>query len=550
MQLLISLVGSSLGFFMVGAACFTQSYSFILFARVFQGLSGFSVGIAKAYIADMTTPTERAAYIGRLGIFYGVAFISGPVVAIAIMLVARAAGAKQQAEWASVFFVAAGVGVCAVVLAAFTLRESKPDVQSRVCTPQNLQKAGRKADDIDEPADASSRDKGADVDTKKEALNDAQEHPELQEQRSNKLVLCLLFVSIFAVTYSLTVLQSMYALLAQYLWGWGPLEVGAALGLFGVIVAVVQGALVKPLTQTCGERVMSTVGMGIMGVCGFFALCTGSGYSRLDLNHSISTGPQRQHKECMGVMDGGEWLAGTEAKGMMVRELGTDGYNSIDATLCAQLCQGLAFTSEQILVGHWNTSTATRMRTQMVDKTPPHCKHFLFAAAADDRDAYCAWLHPDLEGSVVPSLGDAAPVCADGYKAAANLTQFPGAVHSVGPHHVGWIILHFVLIALYIAGWSMATVGIDTLVSFNSTKDTQGWAQGCREASSSLGRATSPLISALLLDYSPRVWGNFSFPFLMGSCLVLACCWMPLIRGAASPPVAEMKIHPIDKEYR
>merc|ERR1712032_398053 len=78
-------------------------------------------------------------------------------------------------------------------------------------------------------------------------------------------------------------------------------------------------------------------------------------------------------------MDGGEWLAGTEALGVMVRELGTDGHNSLDATLCAQLCQGLSFTSEQMLVGHWNTSTATRTRTHTVAKTPPRCTHFLFA---------------------------------------------------------------------------------------------------------------------------------------------------------------------------
>jgi len=368
--------------------------------------------------------------------------------------------------------------------------------------------------------------------TNKEKLHDAQDNPKPAERRTNKLVLCLLFLSSFAVTYSVTVLHSMYALLVQYFWGWSSFELGAILGAFGVMLAVVQGVLVKPFTRACGERAMSAVGMGIMGVCGAFVLFAGSGYSRLDLNHNTSTSVHHQHKECMRVMDGGEWLAGTEALDVMVRELGTDGYNSLDATLCAQLCQGLSFTSEeQMLVGHWNTSTATRTRTHTVAKTPPRCSHFLFAAATDDHDAYCAWLHPDLKGSVVPSLaGNTPPLCADdGHNTPANLTQLPGAVYSVGPHNAGWIALHFVLIALHVAGWAIATVGIDTLVSLNSSEKDQGWTQGCGEASSSLARAVSPAISALLLDFGPRIWGNFSCPFLVGAALVLVCCWMPLV---------------------
>ena len=177
-----------------------QSYALILFGRVFSGLFGFSMGIAKAYIADITTETERAAYIGQLGVFYGVAFISGPVIAIGIMFVARATGASQLTQWASVFFVPAGLGVCAFVLAVFTLRESKADMQGSICATHN----------------ASSNDKCADVNTDKEKLKYAQDNPKPADQRrTNKLVLCLLFLSSFAVTYSVAVLHSMYALLIQ-----------------------------------------------------------------------------------------------------------------------------------------------------------------------------------------------------------------------------------------------------------------------------------------------------------------------------------------------
>ena len=202
--------------------------------------------------------------------------------------------------------------------------------------------------------------------------------------------------------------------------------------------------------------------------------------------------------------------------------------------LCTQLCQGFALTTETMSVGYWNTTSASPLRNRTVDKTPLRCTNFIFSAATEHRRAYCAWLHPDLKGSVAPSLDNTPPICAEGYNASSNLIQAPGTIYSVGPHQSGWIVLHFVLICLHVAGWAVAVVGVDTLISLNSAEKDRGWTQGCGEASSSLARAVSPALSALLLDFGPRLWGNFSFPFLVGGALVLVCCWMPLFRGGST----------------
>ena len=173
MQLLISLAGSSIGFFIVGAACFMHSYAFIVFGRVFSGLSGFSMGIAKAYIADVTSAADRATYIGRLGMFYGIAFITGPVIAIGIMFAARRAGASKETEWASVFFVAAALGVGAFVFAAFTLRESKPNMRGG--TQSNSANTSLNEECTDNNTDAATHARTVDED--KGEQNDTHSEP-------------------------------------------------------------------------------------------------------------------------------------------------------------------------------------------------------------------------------------------------------------------------------------------------------------------------------------------------------------------------------------
>ena len=175
MQLLISLAGSSIGFFIVGAACLMHSYAFIVFGRVFSGLSGFSMGIAKAYIADVTSVADRATYIGRLGMFYGIAFITGPVIAIGIMFAARhLAGASKETEWASVFFVAAALGVGAFVFAAFTLRESKPNVRGGA--QSNNANTSLNEEHADNNADAATHARTVDED--KGEHNDTHSEPD------------------------------------------------------------------------------------------------------------------------------------------------------------------------------------------------------------------------------------------------------------------------------------------------------------------------------------------------------------------------------------
>src|ERR671932_1224245 len=75
--LFLSLLGTSLGFFILGFA--TQLW--MLFAgRVIDGVTGGNISTAQAYIADVTTEENRAKGMGLIGAAFGLGFIFGPAI--------------------------------------------------------------------------------------------------------------------------------------------------------------------------------------------------------------------------------------------------------------------------------------------------------------------------------------------------------------------------------------------------------------------------------------------------------------------------------------
>ncbi|HKP71305.1 MAG TPA: MFS transporter, partial [Pyrinomonadaceae bacterium] len=75
--LLFSLLGTSLGFLILGFA----TTLWMLFAgRIIDGITGGNISTAQAYIADVTTPENRAKGMGIIGAAFGLGFIFGPAI--------------------------------------------------------------------------------------------------------------------------------------------------------------------------------------------------------------------------------------------------------------------------------------------------------------------------------------------------------------------------------------------------------------------------------------------------------------------------------------
>src|ERR671917_1608993 len=75
--LLLSLLGTALGFLILG---FADSLLLLFVGRIIDGISGANISTAQAYVADVTTPENRAKGMGLVGAAFGLGFIFGPAI--------------------------------------------------------------------------------------------------------------------------------------------------------------------------------------------------------------------------------------------------------------------------------------------------------------------------------------------------------------------------------------------------------------------------------------------------------------------------------------
>ena len=111
--LLISVLGSALGYFMFGLG----GALWVLFlSRLIDGLSGGNISTASAYIADVTPPQERAKSFALLGAAFGLGFILGPALA----------GPLSQISLSAPAYAAGALSLLSAAVGYFVLPESLP----------------------------------------------------------------------------------------------------------------------------------------------------------------------------------------------------------------------------------------------------------------------------------------------------------------------------------------------------------------------------------------------------------------------------------------
>jgi multidrug resistance protein len=73
--LIVSQLGTFVGFLILAAA---NSLWLVFISRIIDGLTAGNLSVAQAYIADVTTPKERARSFAVIGIAFGIGFLIGP----------------------------------------------------------------------------------------------------------------------------------------------------------------------------------------------------------------------------------------------------------------------------------------------------------------------------------------------------------------------------------------------------------------------------------------------------------------------------------------
>ncbi|MBL8087074.1 MAG: MFS transporter [Chthonomonas sp.] len=81
---LILLITSALSCASMAVYAFADNANMMLLARIIGGLGAANLGVAFAYVADVTKPEERAQAMGGIGAAFGVGFIIGPAAGAAL----------------------------------------------------------------------------------------------------------------------------------------------------------------------------------------------------------------------------------------------------------------------------------------------------------------------------------------------------------------------------------------------------------------------------------------------------------------------------------
>ncbi len=81
--LLTSTAGAAISYviFAFGSGLQGSTALWVIFAsRIFAGICGANIGVAQAYIADITPPEQRSKKMGLIGMAFGLGFIFGPLI--------------------------------------------------------------------------------------------------------------------------------------------------------------------------------------------------------------------------------------------------------------------------------------------------------------------------------------------------------------------------------------------------------------------------------------------------------------------------------------
>lgn len=217
--LLLSNLGLGLDYILCAIA---PNLVWLFIGRLISGICAASFSTAAAYIADVTTPAERAQKFGLVGAAFGLGFVLGPALG----------GLLGHSDPRLPFWVAAILSLANATYGYFILPESLP-------RDRRVAFSWAKANPVG-------------------ALGLLRSHPTLWG----------LAVVQFLFQIAHAALPAVFVLYAGYRYGWTERDVGLSLAVVGVCAAIVQGGLIKPVVGRIGERAALVSGL-VFGGAGY-----------------------------------------------------------------------------------------------------------------------------------------------------------------------------------------------------------------------------------------------------------------------------------------
>ena len=193
---------------------FAQTLWLLFLGRLIGGITAATHATANAYMADISSPEEKAARFGMLGAGFGLGFVLGPLIG------------GLLGEWGprAPFFAAAMLAAANGVLCYFVLEES-------LKTKNRREFMWYRANPI-----------GAILDLRK------------FEGIYSLLLVFLLF------TIGTSIYAAIWPFFTVERFSWSPGMIGISLTIYGVCFAIVQGVLVRPAIKIWGEKKTIIIG--------------------------------------------------------------------------------------------------------------------------------------------------------------------------------------------------------------------------------------------------------------------------------------------------
>lgn len=224
--LIVSQMGTFVGFLILA---FAGSLWMVFLSRIIDGLTAGNLSLAQAYIADVTTPENRAKSFGVIGIAFGIGFLIGPATS----------GFLSQFGYVYPIFAAAFLSASSIVCTATLLPKAEPHMGQDDPGP-----GGRRLNIFEWKAYAEYFTR-----------------PELGR----------LLWQFFFFAFSFALFISGFALYAQRRYFYhghpfGAKEVGYIFAYVGFLGLILQGGLIGRLVKLLGERTLVWTGFGVSAI--------------------------------------------------------------------------------------------------------------------------------------------------------------------------------------------------------------------------------------------------------------------------------------------
>ncbi|WP_264520265.1 TCR/Tet family MFS transporter [Flavobacterium sp. N1994] len=210
--ILISLFAFALDYLLLA---FSPTIAWLFLGRIIAGLTGASITTASAYIADVSTPENRAKNFGMIGAAFGLGFIIGPVIG----------GLLGQYGSRVPFYAAAILCMLNFLYGYFIL-------------PESLDKENRR-------------------DFEWKRANPITAFLRLKKYPS----LLGLILAIFLLYVGSHAVHSNWSFFTMYRFHWDEKMVGISLGAVGLLVGIVQGGLIRWTSPRLGNEKSIYIGL-------------------------------------------------------------------------------------------------------------------------------------------------------------------------------------------------------------------------------------------------------------------------------------------------